>query len=765
MKKLFSLFVIASSLSFSQDTITFPWPVPPFNSTQIITGTFCEFRNTLSSNHFHNGTDIPKADGSPVYASLSGTVYSIGTTATDGTSAYVRVKTFVAGQWKHISYVHIEPNPALAPGSPVTAGVTVLGNILSGLGHTHFTERQLVSSENSSGVEIGALREPGGLTPYIDTYSPKVLWVKFFQDNSNVEFTSKKIFGNVDFISQMVERNGAGEPNSGSTTNNGVYQNGYLIYSADRSTVVYTPPANGTRYKFDYKPLDAYSNNVYTLESDVSNHIYILTNGTGNHGVSTSTSNRTVNNNFFSTSLLPQGNYQLMVFAIDTHGNADTVYVPFEISSQDVVPPAPPKLKSVLNDSTNRVTISWYPNTESDLLGYRLYSTVNGTTWTLQRNENQLNRNTTSAVFTGISTSTPVFFRMTAVDSSALTNVSEYSDTYGIRPNTPGSTVLIIDGFDRTSGSYKNAQHDFASVAGKSLNAGYETAHNSAVTDGSVPLAKYDAVVWLFGDESSTDETFGIQEQAKATAYLKQGGKLFVSGSEIAYDLDRTSGPSVAARDFLHNYIKVQYAGDASNSYTINGVTGSFLQGVGFSYGNTAQGSPYTEDYPDYVEPFGGGSVVARYANNLNAMTAFTGVFPSGTSSGAVVFLGIPFETIHAKADRDAVMTGVLNYFGIVTSVPDRIASTASLAFSLDQNFPNPFNPTTQFRFTVERQGPVTLKIYDVIGKEVATVVNNDLAPGRYAVQWNAAGVSSGIYFYRLTAQDFSMTKKLVLTK
>jgi hypothetical protein len=765
MKKIVFLYFFVISLSHSQDTINFQWPVEPFDEQKGITGTFCEFRNTLSSNHFHNGTDIPKPDGFPVYASISGTVYSFGTTATEGTSAYVRVRSNVGGMWKHISYAHIQPNPALTVGMEVTAGVTVLGNILSGQGHTHLTERQLMSTSTATGVEIGALREPGGLTPYVDTYSPKVLWVKFLQDNSNVEFTTRKIFGNVDFVSQMVERNTSGTPNSGSTTNNGVYHTGYAIYSADTSTVVYLPPSNGTRYKFDYKPIDSYSNNVYTLQSDVSNHIYILTNGIGNHGTSTTSASRIVNNNYFASSSLPEGPYVLMVYALDTHGNADTVYVPFEVSAQDVIGPAPPKLKSVLNDAPNQVTVSWYPNTEPDLLGYRLYSTVNGTSWTLQRNENQLNHTATSATFTGISTTTPVFFKLAAVDAAPITNISEYSDTYGLRPNHPGGTVLVVDGFDRISGSYTKNQHDFASVAGRSVKTGYETVHNSAVTDGFVTLSDYAAVVWLFGDESSTDETFGTAEQTKVTAYLQQGGKLFANGSEIAFDLDRASGPSPEAREFFNNYLKADYAGDDADNFTVNGSGGSFLEGLSFSYGDTLQGSPYREDFPDHVTAFGGSSVAAQYQNGLNAATAFTGTFPSGTSAGAVVFLGIPFETIHSQANRDALMTKVLNYFGIVTSVIERSSASVPEHYTLEQNYPNPFNPSTTFRFSVARQGPVTLKIYDLLGKEVASVVNADFSPGQYSVQWNAAGLSSGMYLYRLQGNNFSAAKKFVLTK
>ena len=74
------------------DTTTHGWPVTPAFSTHEITGTFSEFRNTLSSDHFHNGIDIPKPDRSAVYSVLDGVVYSIGTVASQGNNAYIRVR-------------------------------------------------------------------------------------------------------------------------------------------------------------------------------------------------------------------------------------------------------------------------------------------------------------------------------------------------------------------------------------------------------------------------------------------------------------------------------------------------------------------------------------------------------------------------------------------------------------------------------------------------------------------------------------------------
>ena len=85
--------------------------------------------------------------------------------------------------------------------------------------------------------------------------------------------------------------------------------------------------------------------------------------------------------------------------------------------------------------------------------------------------------------------------------------------------------------------------------------------------------------------------------------------------------------------------------------------------------------------------------------------------------------------------------------------------------FSLSQNYPNPFNPTTLIKYNIPRLSKVTLSIYDLLGREVERLVDEEKPPGQYEVKFNANRLSSGIYFYRMQAGSFFDTKKLILLK
>ena len=101
----------------------------------------------------------------------------------------------------------------------------------------------------------------------------------------------------------------------------------------------------------------------------------------------------------------------------------------------------------------------------------------------------------------------------------------------------------------------------------------------------------------------------------------------------------------------------------------------------------------------------------------------------------------------------------------IVVGIDEMETETLPVQFKLRQNYPNPFNPTTKIKYTIPNTGIFTLKVYDVLGKEIATLVNEEKLAGNYEVEFNAANLTSGIYFYQLKAGSFVETKKMVLIK
>jgi len=93
------------------------------------------------------------------------------------------------------------------------------------------------------------------------------------------------------------------------------------------------------------------------------------------------------------------------------------------------------------------------------------------------------------------------------------------------------------------------------------------------------------------------------------------------------------------------------------------------------------------------------------------------------------------------------------------------VTVTVPEKFELSQNYPNPFNPSTKIKYQIATSNPVSLKIYDVLGNEVASLINEVQPAGNYEVTFDARSLSSGTYFYKLQAGSFVKTKKMVLLK
>ena len=335
--KFFFIIVFLSGFLFAQsDTSKYQWPVSPLNNSHNLNATFGEFRNTLSSDHFHNGVDIGEPDGNPVYPCVDGTVYYF---IEDGIDSYVNIKSIINGKKKHFTYYHVKPNPSLYVGEPVSRGQTIIGTIYPSAGHVHLIERQLLEQSSSSiGIEINPVRPEGGLSPFTDIYPPVIesSTLKFFYDKSSVEVPANQLNGKIDIRIKVREVNGT----TSSNINNGTYILGYRILSEDGNQIISEPDDQGVKYRFYFLPGNSYVHNAFVKNiATLSDPVYWLTNGNGESQIN---SDLTIPNNYLNTDLLDEGNYLLEIFSEDTRGNKTSERFPISITK------LPPVLKKVL---------------------------------------------------------------------------------------------------------------------------------------------------------------------------------------------------------------------------------------------------------------------------------------------------------------------------------------------------------------------------------------------------------------------------------
>ncbi len=139
------------------------------------------------------------------------------------------------------------------------------------------------------------------------------------------------------------------------------------------------------------------------------------------------------------------------------------------------------------------------------------------------------------------------------------------------------------------------------------------------------------------------------------------------------------------------------------------------------------------------------------------------------SSSGTITGYSVSVNGSYTGHASDGSVTYLLVRCNATITPLDKVTSTGKTepvsTFTLGQNYPNPFNPSTRITFSVPSRSFVSLKVFDVMGREVASLVSGELAPGSHSRQWNASAVASGIYFYRLQAGPNMATKKLLLLR
>ena len=267
----------------------------------------------------------------------------------------------------------------------------------------------------------------------------------------------------------------------------------------------------------------------------------------------------------------------------------------------------------------------------------------------------------------------------------------------------------------------------------------------STSLDGAMPaseLEHYSAIIWECGNEATN--TLTTEDQANLTNFLNAGGDLLLVGQNITEDI----GASAFHTDVLH----AQNEGVAGNRQ-LTGIAGNVISDglelllLGGACAGNGQLSP------SRILPLTGAVAMFDYTDGGIGAVQYEG-------AGKVAYFAFALEAACGMAETDhhnVVIREVLEWFGI-NDAPEPPAGELPTTVALHGNYPNPFNPTTTISFDLSTRTAVELKVYDVTGREVATLVSTSLNAGTHHVQFDGSNLASGVYLVRLNAGNTNLS-------
>ncbi len=353
-----------------------------------------------------------------------------------------------------------------------------------------------------------------------------------------------------------------------------------------------------------------------------------------------------------------------------------------------------------------------------------------------------------------------------AVDNAGNISVSGYCNT-----SSHGNDIIVVkydgsgnrlwlqtrngtgNGDDRALGIAVDASDNIYVT-------GYENTYHITNSNSDCALLKYNPngqLVW----EKLTNGLGNGEDKALGIAVDVSDGSIYITG----YVTGITSSADYVTMKYSTDGAKLWsscYNGPGNGDDKANSIA---LSGSGNSASVIVTGASCgTNGLHDYatlkIDGSNGNPVwVSRYS-----MSSISDDFAKAvtTRNGSVYLTGYSMLLINGRAPSSSISTLMLHLgeSSVLNSLPD-----VPSAFSLSQNYPNPFNPSTTIKFNIAHASNVKLVIYDLLGREVNTLVNQYMAAGSYNIIFNTPNLASGIYFYELTAANFRDIKKMTLVK
>ncbi|MBN1475982.1 fibronectin type III domain-containing protein, partial [Candidatus Sumerlaeota bacterium] len=294
--------------------------------------------------------------------------------------------------------------------------------------------------------------------------------------------------------------------------------------------------------------------------------------------------------------------------------------------------PEPPVRVSAVNNGSGGVTVSWEPGPSGSpsgdaATGFRVYTSPNGLGFDAGVTVPG-GASARSHTVTGLTPGETYYFRVAATNAGGESLPSETLGAGVISGSN--SPVLVVNGYDRIDRynnipTYpsnpvddlcerlfldRNNSYNYIIQHGEALSdfgRPFDSCANEAIISDDIDLNDYHTVVWIVGEESNSDDTLSAAEQTRLTSFLGGGGCLFVTGSEIAWELDSLN----QGRTFFENDLHADFVSDDAGVYAATGTTGSIFDGISLTFDDGTL--VYDVDWPDVIDASAGSTVALEY--------------------------------------------------------------------------------------------------------------------------------------------------------
>lgn len=419
-------------------------------------------------------------------------------------------------------------------------------------------------------------------------------------------------------------------------------------------------------------------------------------------------------------------------------------------------------------NGSNAILVKWQASTEHDLSYYKIYAgpTPGNYNRILTSSQNQI-------VIDDLTMGLNYYIGVSVVDNDGNESTMTQTNYIPVKFNLNKGILIVDESNDGNGGLMRptDAQVDdfFHSLLEEFEYTDFDVLQNDNIS--VADLSDYSTIVWHGNDQTDITTAFSIQDNI--ARYLNAGGKLFYTGynPSKAFGNNGTYPNEFTEEQFLYHYLKIAGVEKISNSRFRAAKSAVPL----FSdlIVDTTKLTPLMANHLTNIEsinPSHEASVVYTYDTGYDISTN------EGSMKGnpvGIEYLGVDYkifilsfplyyiEQEKAKAMMHMVLTEKFSEpvtsVAITTDIPNK--------FHLYQNYPNPFNPGTTISYSIPQQTYVSLKVFDLLGREITELVSKEQAPGKYKVNFNAENLSSGVYLVSLTAGEYTHSKKILLLK